>query len=264
MKSIKYIMLWAVAVMILASCEQNDPIAELGDKTGYDVPSIYMNVPKPSVTAGEDMNLTVRYWSKTDDIAKVAIYARAENETVSEYTLVIDNVSFSTNYESAGEIVERSMIKEKVSDFNSDWQTTSNAYVSTFAYMVPSTYEAIDAKKKDVAYLHSVSAEVLNMYATSVVPALPRTFLNMIYVERMNIYTQEEFDGLYSEEGELLTGAADDLVSKTSAEVLIEMTQRADDYQFSYKSSTKMFFDAEVYTSADRMGETTERESSAE
>lgn len=163
MKKILYIAITALFFSGLVSCEKNDPLAEQGELTGVEMPSVVLS-QMPATAVGDTIELSTTTWSRVDNISKLEYFHKG----YTGFTLTVkwttevpqddaDPLVYSFYETTHGDSVF--IEEEKInsfSDLNPWYQTIMNAYVIKQDFIVPDAYAIQSVDDKDVlTYMES-------------------------------------------------------------------------------------------------------------
>jgi hypothetical protein len=151
------------------SCEDNDPLSEMGNVTTEKVPFVTISGMRSLYPAGDSILYNTFYWGINDDIDKLALLRGEQvivkgsltvNDGAGDVTVQIDEL-FEAEIEQEGADLQHDEL---------DFETARNAYNKPLLYEVPSKYqlykieeadEEIYAKVSDLAYSDQIKAAIL-------------------------------------------------------------------------------------------------------
>lgn len=151
------------------SCEDNDPLSEMGNITSEKVPFVTISGMRSLYPADDSIVYNAFYWTINDDIDKLA-FLRGEqvivvgsltvNDGAGDVTVEIDEL-FEAEIEQEGADLQHNEL---------DFETARNAYNKPLLYEVPAKYqlhkieeadEQAYAKVSELAYSEEIKAAIL-------------------------------------------------------------------------------------------------------
>lgn len=151
------------------SCEENDPLSEMGTITTEKVPFVTISGMRSLYPAGDSIIYNTFYWTIDDDIDKLALL-RGE-QVIVEGSLTVNDGAGDVTVE-ISELFEAE-IEQEGADLQHDeldFETARNAYNKPLLYEVPSKYQLFKieeadeeayAKVSELAYSEEIKAAIL-------------------------------------------------------------------------------------------------------
>jgi hypothetical protein len=157
------------------SCEDNDPLSEMGNVTTEKVPFVTISGMRSLYPAGDSILYNTFYWGINDDIDKLALLRGEQvivkgsltvNDGAGDVTVQIDEL-FEAEIEQEGADLQHDEL---------DFETARNAYNKPLLYEVPSKYqlykieeadEEAYAKVSELAYSDEIKTAILQELANN-------------------------------------------------------------------------------------------------
>lgn len=158
------------AISTLFSCEENDPLSELGKVTSEKAPFVTIANMQALYPAEDSILYNVFYWTIDDDIDKLALL---KGETVLlKGSLTVDDGAGPVTVE-IDTIFEAELVQEgaDLAHDRLDYETARNAYNKAMIYEIPSAFQLIKiedptaeafVKVDEHAYAPAVKSTILN------------------------------------------------------------------------------------------------------
>lgn len=158
---------------MLSSCEENDPLGDLGIVKGDKVPYVTISGMESIYPAKDTIVYNAIYWTVEDDIDKLELY-KSEQVTLSG-SLSVDDGAGAITVE-FNEVIETEMVQEgeAIEHDPMDYVTSRNAYTKRMEYIIPAEYQLLELKDETmladiekVKYAEDLKTIILDELATN-------------------------------------------------------------------------------------------------
>ncbi|PWJ43846.1 hypothetical protein [Sediminitomix flava] len=236
----KRLLFICLAIIGLSSCEENDPVGELG-AVNKQAPSIYLSPFQPVAKAGEMTTTEVSYWIKGERVYN-GLHLWWKVDTEEAYELKISSISYSFKTSVFAEKTAYEILSSYEYDF-SDWDPESKTYRKEVGIDVPLSFKTYTQRPSQVAtadFISVVPAEVETaMYEHLAVSATSANHKKLL-VEVLAVATEEEVMQTFNEDGILTAEGKTWLINKYTT---IGISTLIDSYNYGKKHSITSKFE---------------------